>query len=155
MAGRIERRLGELGLALPPLARSVGLYVPAVRTGHQLWCVQGPLWGDELRFVGRVGRELGLAEAQDAARLVCLNILAQLRAACDGDLERISRCIRLGGFVNSTPAFNAHTEVMNAASSLIVELFGERGRHARFAVGCASLPYDLAVEIEGVFEVAG
>jgi len=154
MAGGIERRLEELGHALPPLARSIGLYVPTVRTGNQIWCVQGPLWGDELRFVGRVGRELGLAEAKDAARLVCLNILAQLRDACAGDLDRISRCIRLGGFVNCTPEFNAHTEVMNAASALIVELFGERGRHARFVAGCASLPYDLAVEIEGVFEVA-
>ena len=154
MTGRVEARLKELGHALPPLAASVGLYVPTVRTGNQIWCVQGPLWGDELRYVGRVGRDFSLAEAQDCARLVCLNILAQLRHACDGDLDRIVRCIRLGGFVNATPDFNEHTQVMNAASELTIAVFGERGRHTRFAVGCSSLPFDLAVEIEGIFEVA-
>ena len=154
MCGRVEARLKELGHELPPLAASVGLYLPTVRTGNQIWCVQGPLWGNELRYVGRVGRDFTLAQAQDCARLVCLNILAQVRLACDGDLDRVVRCIRLGGFVNSTPEFEEHTQVMNAASELTIAAFGERGRHARFAVGCSSLPFGLAVEIEGVFEVA-
>ncbi len=154
MPSHVEARLKELGHELPPLAASVGLYLPTVQTGSQIWCVQGPLWGDELRYVGRVGRDFDLAQAQDCARLVCLNILAQLRHACDGNLDRILRCIRLGGFVNSTPEFKEHTQVMNAASALIIAVFGERGRHARFAVGCSSLPFGLALEIEGIFETA-
>jgi enamine deaminase RidA (YjgF/YER057c/UK114 family) len=149
----LEQRLRELGLELPPGARSVGNYLPYVRSGNLVISVQGPLWGDELRFQGRLGRDFTLEQGQDAARLVMLNLLVQLRAACDGDLDRVRRCVRLGGFVNSTPDFNQQTLVMNGASDLIIAILGERGRHARFVVGCSSLPFDLAVEIEGMFEV--
>lgn len=155
MTGRVDTRLRELGIELPPVARSVGRYVPFVCSGDQVWIVQGPLLGEELAHQGRVGEDFTLEQGQAAARQVMLNILAVLRVACEGDLDRVRRCVRLGGFVNSTPAFNRHTEVMNAASELVLEVLGEAGRHTRFAVGCASLPYDLAVEIEGVFEVYG
>jgi len=149
----LEQRLEELGLALPPPARSVGNYLPYVRAGNLFISVQGPLWGDELRFRGRLGREFTLEQGQDAARLVMLNLLVQLREACSGDFEGVRRCLRLGGFVNSTPEFNQQTLVMNGASDLLIAVLGERGRHARFVVGCSSLPYDLAVEIEAMFEL--
>lgn len=134
-------------------ARSVGNYLPYVRTGNLVVSVQGPLWGDELRFQGRLGRDFTLEQGQAAARLVMLNLLVQLRDACDGDFDRVRRCVRLGGFVNSTAEFNQQTLVMNGASDLIIAVLGERGRHARFVVGCSSLPFDLAIEIEGMFEV--
>jgi len=149
----VQQRLRDLGLELPPGARSVGNYLPYVRTGNLVVSVQGPLWGDELRFQGRLGRDLTLEQGQAAARLVMLNLLVQLRDACDGDFDRVRRCVRLGGFVNSTAEFNQQTLVMNGASDLIIAVLGERGRHARFVVGCSSLPFDLAIEIEGMFEV--
>jgi enamine deaminase RidA (YjgF/YER057c/UK114 family) len=150
----IERSIAALGLTLPPPARSVGNYVPYTRMGGLVICCQGPLWGDELRFQGKVGRELTLDQAQDAARLVLLNLLVQVKAAAGGDLSRFRQCLKLTGFVNSTDTFNQQTLVMNAASDLLVAIFGERGRHARVVAGCNSLPYDLAVEIEGMFEIA-
>jgi enamine deaminase RidA (YjgF/YER057c/UK114 family) len=149
----VEQRLRELGLELPPVARAVGNYLPYVRAGNLVISVQGPLWGDELRFQGRLGRDFTLEQGQAAARLVMLNLLVQLRDACDGDLDRVRRCVRLGGFVNTTAEFNQQTLVMNGASDLIIAILGERGRHARFVVGCSNLPFDLAVEIEGIFEV--
>jgi enamine deaminase RidA (YjgF/YER057c/UK114 family) len=149
----VEQRLRELGLELPPVARAVGNYLPYVRAGNLVISVQGPLWGDELRFQGRLGRDFTIEQGQAAARLVMLNLLVQLRDACDGDLDRVRRCVRLGGFVNTTAEFNQQTLVMNGASDLIIAILGERGRHARFVVGCSNLPFDLAVEIEGIFEV--
>jgi enamine deaminase RidA (YjgF/YER057c/UK114 family) len=148
----VEQRLRELGLELPPVARAVGNYLPYVRAGNLVISVQGPLWGDELRFQGRLGRDFTLEQGQAAARLVMLNLLVQLRDACDGDLDRVRRCVRLGGFVNTTAEFNQQTLVMNGASDLIIAILGERGRHARFVVGCSNLPFDLAVEIEGIYE---
>jgi enamine deaminase RidA (YjgF/YER057c/UK114 family) len=149
----IEERLNSLGLELPPSARSVGNYLPFTRAGSIMICVQGPLWGDELRFQGRLGENFTLEQGREAARLVALNLIAQVKTACSGDLGRMRQCLRLGGFVNSTPAFNQQTLVMNAASDLMIAVFGERGRHARFVAGCSSLPFDLAVEIEGMFEL--
>jgi enamine deaminase RidA (YjgF/YER057c/UK114 family) len=149
----IEARLEKLGMALPPLARSVGNYVPFKQAGPFFICVQGPLWGDDLRYQGRLGREFTVEQGHEAARLALLNIIAQLKLACGGDLSRARQCLRLGGFVNSTPEFNQHTLVMNAASDLLIAILGDRGRHARFVVGCSSLPYDLAIEIEGMFEI--
>ncbi|MDH3673512.1 MAG: RidA family protein [Gammaproteobacteria bacterium] len=154
MGGCIDARLRELSIELPAPAHSVGKYAPYVRTGNQVWCVQGPLIGKELAYQGKVGERYTLEQAQACARLVCLNILTQVRAACDGDLDRVTRCVRLGGFINSAADFIDQTQVMNGASELILEIFGDKGRHARFAVGCNNLPYDLAVEIEGIFEIA-
>jgi enamine deaminase RidA (YjgF/YER057c/UK114 family) len=149
----IKDRLVELGIELPPMARSVGNYLPYTRSGNLLFSVQGPLWGDELRFQGRLGGEFTLDEGREAAKLVLLNLLVQVQHACGGNLDRLRQCLRLGGFVNSAPHFNQQTLVMNAASDLLIAIFGERGRHARFVVGCSSLPFDLAVEIEGIFEI--
>jgi Putative translation initiation inhibitor, yjgF family len=110
-------------------------------------------WNGERRFIGKLGREFGIAEGQQAARLCALNLIAQLREALDGDLDRVVRCVRVAGFVNSEPAFLSHSQVINGASDLFVEVFGEAGRHSRMAVGVSALPYDVAVEVEALFEV--
>jgi len=152
---QIDARLAAMRLELPPPARSVGHYVGYTRMGHLMVSVQGPLWGDELRFQGRLGADLTLEQGREAARLVMLNLLTQVKLACEGDFNRLRQCLRLGGFVNSTPDFNQQTLVMNGASELLLAMLGEQeGRHARFVVGCSNLPYDLSVEIEGMFEIA-
>jgi enamine deaminase RidA (YjgF/YER057c/UK114 family) len=153
MAGRIDGRLKELGLELPAPSKPGANYVPYVRTGD-LFFLTGQLsqWNGERRFIGKLGREFGVAEGQQAARLCALNLVAHLRAALDGDLDRVRRCVRIAGFVNSTPEFVSQSQVVNGASDLFVDVFGDTGRHARMAVGVNALPYDVAVEVEAVFE---
>ncbi|MBM3540807.1 MAG: RidA family protein [Alphaproteobacteria bacterium] len=153
MAGRIDKRLKELGIALPKAATSLGNYLPYVKTGSFVWSVQAPLVDGKPAFTGRVGAEVTLEQAQACARLVAINILGQLRQACDGDLDRVRRVVRLGGFIAVAPGFTGHSQVMNGASDLMVEVFGEKGRHARFALGLVSLPIEMTVNIEGVFEI--
>ena len=154
MPGRIERRLRELAIELPEPSAPGANYVPFVRTGSLL-VITGQLsqWNGERRFVGKLGRDFGVEEGQKAARLSALNLLAHARAALGGDLDAISRCIRLAGYVNGTPEFTAHSQVMNGASDLFVEVLGDAGRHTRIAVGVNALPYDVAVEVEAMFEV--
>jgi len=110
-------------------------------------------WNGELRFIGKLGAGISIAEAQAAARLCALNILAHLRVACGGDLDRVRRIVRLGGFVNCTPEFTDMPQVVNGASDLMVAVFGDLGRHARAAVGVSSLPGGVAVEVEATFEI--
>jgi len=154
MAGRIEARLRELKLELPQSAPPVANYVPAVRSGDLLF-IAGQIcqWQGERRFIGKLGREISLEQGQQAARLCALNILAQARAALDGDLDRILRCVRLGAFVNCTEDYAQQPQVANGASDLIVELLGDAGRHARAAVGVSALPGGVAVEVDAIFEV--
>lgn len=142
-----------LGFDPPPPAPSVGKYAPFISHGGIVSIVQGPLWGEELRFVGRVGAGVDLAKAREAARLCCANVLTQLQIACGGDLSRVRCCYRLGGFINATPDFDGHTAVMNAASDLLLSVLGDRMRHSRYVVGCSSLPFNLVMEIEGWFGV--
>lgn len=153
MAGRIDKRLKELGITLPDAATSLGNYVGHVRSGNLVFSVQAPLVDGTPRYQGRVGAEYTLEEGQACARLVAINLLGQVKQACDGDLDRVRRCIRLGGFIAVAPGFDKHSQVMNGASDLIVSVFGERGRHTRFALGLVSLPIDMTVNIEGVFEI--
>jgi enamine deaminase RidA (YjgF/YER057c/UK114 family) len=155
MSGRIEARLRELGIELPEPAAPVANYLPFA-TGGKLVFIAGQIcqWNGERRFVGKLGREIGLGDGQQAARLCGLNILAQLRVAAGGDLDRVARCLRLGGFVNCTPEFTDMPQVVNGASDLMVEVFGDQGRHARAAVGSNSLPGGVAVEVEATFELA-
>jgi enamine deaminase RidA (YjgF/YER057c/UK114 family) len=156
MSGRIEGRLMERGIELPEAPIPAANYVPWVKTGSLVFIAgQIPVWNGERRFLGRVGGDLTLEDGQAAARLVALNVLAQLRAACGGDLDRVVRAVRLGMFVQCTPEFGEHPMVANAASELLVDVFGEAGRHTRAAVGAPSLPFGVAVEIDAVFEVAG
>jgi enamine deaminase RidA (YjgF/YER057c/UK114 family) len=154
MSGRIEARLKELNIELPRPAAPWANYVPFTISGNIVF-ISGQIceWNGERRFVGKLGAAISIADGQAAARLCALNILAHLRAACGGDLDRVRRVLRLGGFVNCTPEFTDMPQIINGASELMVEVFGDIGRHARAAVGMSSLPGGLAVEVEGVFEI--
>lgn len=154
MAGRIEGRLKEFKIELPQASAPVANYVPCVRTGDLLF-VAGQIcqWQGERRFIGKLGQEIKLEQGQEAARLCALNILAQVKNALGGDLDRVLRCVRLGGFVNSTADFTQQPQVVNGASDLIVQVFGDAGRHARTAVGVNVLPGNVAVEVDAIFEV--
>lgn len=155
MSGRVDARLRELGIELPKAAAPVAAYVPAVVAGG-LMHVSGqiPMWNGERRHVGKLGGTISPEEGEAAARLCALNLLAQAKAALDGDLDGIRRVVKLTGFVNSTPDFTGQPAIVNGASNLFVEVFGEAGRHARSAVGVSALPFDVAVEVEAVFEIA-
>ena len=155
MTGTIDARLANLGIILPEAAAPAANYVPFVRTGS-LVVVSGQitLKDGKAEFIGKLGREFDVPTGQQAARLCALNIIAQLKAACDGNLDRVKRIVRLGGFVNCTPDFTDQPKVINGASDLMVEVFGDAGRHARAAVGCVSLPLGVAVEVEALAEIA-
>jgi enamine deaminase RidA (YjgF/YER057c/UK114 family) len=154
VTGVIEQRLAALGLELPRPAAPAANYLPYTTSG-KLVLVSGqlPIRDGKVAVTGRLGDRLGVEQGQAAARLCALNVLAQAKAACGGDLRRLGRCLKLGGFVSCTPDFTDHAKVVNGASDLIAEVMGEAGHHARFAVGCASLPLDAAVEVEAIFEL--
>ncbi|HJP22149.1 MAG: RidA family protein [Alphaproteobacteria bacterium] len=155
MAGKIEARLMELGIVIPDAVPALANYVPWVQSGNNVWIAgQVPIVNGELTHVGKVGDVVELADAQAAARICGLNIISQVKAACDGDLDRVVRCLKVGGYVNAVADFGQHPQVINGASDLMVEVFGDAGRHARFAVGAGSLPRDVCVEVDAVFEVA-
>lgn len=154
MSQAFDDRLKTLGIELPEPSRPGANYVQFVRTGDLLFLTgQLSQWNGERRFVGKLGREFGVEEGRQAARLCALNLLAHLRQAVDGDLGRVVRCVRVAGYVSSVPEFTGQSQVINGASDLFVEVFGEAGRHTRMAVGVSALPYDVAVEVEAVFEV--
>jgi len=154
MASRIEDALAKLGHALPEAPAPRANYVPAVRTGSLVFIAgQLPLKDGQLPYLGRLGESVSIEDAQQAARLCGLNILAVLRNACDGDLDRVRRCVRLGGFVASTVDFLEQPQVVNGASDLIVAAMGDAGKHARTAVGVAQLPRGVPVEVDAIFEV--
>ncbi|MCQ8279525.1 RidA family protein [Acetobacteraceae bacterium KSS8] len=151
-----RQRLETLGIALPQAASPVANYVAAVRTG-QLLVVSGqlPLVEGRLSAIGKLGATVSVEAGADAARRCMVNVLAQLDAALGGDLSRVKRVVRLGGFIACTPDFTQHATVMNGASDLAVAVFGEQGRHARSTIGVPSLPLDAPVEVEGLFEIEG
>jgi enamine deaminase RidA (YjgF/YER057c/UK114 family) len=153
MPGRIDARLAELGIELPNATKPVANFVPCVQTGNTLF-VSGQVtaWNGEYRHVGKVGREIAIDEAQKAARMCALNVLAQARAYL-GDLDRVTRVVMVQGFVNAVPEFTEHPKVVNGASDLFVQVFGEAGKHARFALGAGSLPFNVSVEVAAVLEV--
>ena len=152
MSSTIDKRLAELGITLPPPGAPGGNYVPFVVVGELAFMAgQVAREAGKMKYTGKVGRDLSIEEGAAAAKLCAVNLLAQLKAACGGDLDRVERCVRLGGFVNSPPDFFEHPKVVNGASDLMVEVFGERGQHARTAVGVSALPMDSAVEVEAVF----
>jgi enamine deaminase RidA (YjgF/YER057c/UK114 family) len=155
MTGRIEQRLAERGIVLPPAMRAMANYVPYTVTGKHVWVAgQGPFLDGKLHYNGRLGDTLTIDDGRACARIVGLNILAQVKAACGGNLDKVVRCVKLNGFVNSTPDFTQHPEVINGCSELMIEVFGEAGRHARVAVGAPVLPMGTSVEIDGLFEIA-
>ncbi len=155
MSATIDKRLQELGLVLPRPAAPAGAYVPAVVVGELCFIAgQLPFESGEIRYRGHLGEDVGIEDGYAAARLCGLNLLAQLREACGDDLGRVRGVVRLCGFVACTPSFVDHPKVINGASDLMLAVFGEAGRHARVAVGAASLPLAAAVEVEGLFRIA-
>lgn len=150
-----EQRLAELGIELPATPRPVAAYVPGVRTGNLVFTSgQVSFAGGELTYQGKVGRELTLEQGREAARLCALNALAVVRDLAGG-LDRVKRIVKLLVFVNSAPGFADQPQVANGASELLLEIFGDAGRHARSAVGCSELPLNAAVEVEMVVELHG
>ena len=159
MAGKIEARLQELGITLPTPAAPVANYIPYNVTG-KLVVVSGqiPLREGRIAFTGKLGGDVSkggvsMEDGKAAARLCFINLVAQVKAACGGDLDKVTRVVRLGGFIAAGPDFTQHAVVMNGASDLAIEVFGEAGRHARTTIGVPSLPGDAAVEVEGMFEI--
>jgi enamine deaminase RidA (YjgF/YER057c/UK114 family) len=152
--GLIEKRLAELGIMLPTPAKPIANYVPWVKTGNLVYISgQGAMKDGKLEYTGRVGDTVSIDDAVASARLTAINIIAHLRDACGGDLDRVKRIVKLLGLVNCTPAFGDHPKVINGASDLMVEVFGDKGRHARSAVGAPSLPFGLSVEVEAIAEI--
>lgn len=153
MTETVESRLSALGITLPTPKPPVANYVPFVQTDRLIFVSgQVPMGPNGLEYQGKLGGAFTVEEGQAAARLCAINLLAVARMAT-GDLERV-RCVKLTGFVNSTPDFGDHPIVINGASDLMVEALDERGKHSRSAVGMAGLPFDVAVEVEGIFEIA-
>ena len=154
MAGTVEKRLADLGVVLPTAVAPIANYVGFVRTGNFM-VVSGQLCLDadgKLVAKGKLGAEVSVEDGQRAARACAINLLAQIKAGL-GDLDKVVRVVRLGGFINSVPTFLDGPKVMNGASDLMVSVFVDRGRHARTTVGVAVLPLDAAIEVEGMFEV--
>ena len=155
MSNQIERRLQELGIVLPEPANPAANYVPYVISGNLVFIAgQIPFWNGDVLHIGKVGAELTVDEATKSAKVCGLNIIAQLKAACDGDLERVKRCIKIGVFVNCVDGFTQQPQIANGVSDLMVEVFGEAGRHARFAIGTNALPRNCATEADAVFELS-
>lgn len=155
--GKIDEKLNQLGITLPTPGAPVANYVPTVISGHQL-IVSGQLplgldgkLGDAHK--GKLGAGVSDETGREAARLCAINVLAQAKVALGGDLDRIVRCVRLGGFINAQPDYTTVPAIMNGASDLLVELLGDAGRHARSTIGVAVLPFDAAVEVEALFEI--
>ena len=155
MAGLIEKKLSGLGITLPTPASPIANYVPFVRSDNILVVSGQVCFGIDGKLVvkGQLGAGVSVEDGQKAARACAINLLAQLKAAL-GDLDKVVRVMRLGGFINSSPGFTEGPKVMNGASDLMVEVFGDKGRHARTTVGVSALPADAAVEVEGLFEVS-
>ena len=154
MAGKIDARLKELGIVLPESIPPAANYVPWVRTGNLLFIAgQVPVRDGKDIHTGKLGANITMEQGQECARLCAINIISHVRNALDGDLDRVVRCVRLTGFVNSTPDFGQQPLVINGASDVMVAVFGDAGRHARAAVGNAALPRNVPVEVDAIIEV--
>lgn len=152
--GQIDKRLAELGIMLPEAAKPVANYVPWVRTGNLVFISgQGPIEGGKVHYPGCLGASVSIEDGVKSARLCAINVIAQLKDALGGDLDRVKRVVKLLGFVNATASFTDHPKVINGASDLMVEVFGDKGRHARSAVASPSLPMGISTEVEAIIEV--
>lgn len=154
MTGQIDARLNELGVDIPDAPTPAANYVPSVRTGNLVFVSgQVPLTPQGM-IKGKLGDDFSVEDGQRAAKVCAINLIAQMKAACGGDLDKVARVVKLTGFVNSTQDFPDHPAVINGCSDFIVEVFGDKGRHSRSAIGVANLPFGVAVEVEGIFEIA-
>ena len=153
--GKIDAVLTSLNIILPPSVMPAANYVPYVISGNMVF-VSGtlPMKDGKPQDIGKVGKEFTVEQAQATAKLCGINILAHLRAACGGNLDRVKRCVRLGVFVNSAIGFTDQPKVANGVSDMMVAIFGDAGKHARFAVGVSELPFGVAVEVDATFEIA-
>lgn len=149
----IETRLAELGITLPEPVAPVANYVPFVKSGREVFISGQVSIGPDGLVKGILGEDMDVATGQAAARLCAINLISQLKAACDGDLDRVTRVVKLGGFVAAKPGFFDIPQVINGCSDLMVDVFGDKGRHARSAVSCPALPLGAAVEVDGIFTV--
>lgn len=150
----ISARLAELGVTLPDAPAPAANYVPFVKVGNTVYVSGQVSAGPDGLIVGRLGDTMGVEDGAAAARHCAISLLSQVRAACDGEIERLKQVVKLTGFVNSTADFGDQPKVINGASDFLVEVLGEAGRHSRSAVSAASLPFGVAVEIEGIFEIS-
>ncbi|MDL2210197.1 RidA family protein [Desulfovibrio sp. OttesenSCG-928-O18] len=151
---RIAGILQEKGIILPTPSTPTASYVPYVITGSLVFISgQGPRHDGKLQYTGKVGKDVTLEEGQQAARICMLNVLSHLNAACGNDLDKVKRAVRIAGLVNCASDFTQHPQVINGASDLLLEIFGERGKHARIATGANSLPANMSVEVEAIFEI--
>ena len=154
MSGNFETKLLDLGIKLPEAPVPAANYVPFVQVGDIVY-VSGQISASQGGLMkGKLGDNMTTEEGAEAAKVCAINLLAQVKVACGGDLDRLTRVVKLTGFVNSTPDYTEQPQVINGASNLMVEVFGEAGRHARFAVGANTLPRGTCVEVEGLFRIA-
>ena len=155
MTSKAEQRLREVGVTIPDAPSPAANYLPFTRTGNLIFVSgQVPFVDGKLEATGTVGKDASVEEAQGQAKICAINLIAQLKVACEGDLDRVVKVVKLGAFVASAEDFFNQPVVVNAASDLMVQAFGENGRHARFAVGTNALPLNCLVEIDGVFEIS-
>jgi enamine deaminase RidA (YjgF/YER057c/UK114 family) len=154
MAGQIEARLAELGVTLPEASAPAANYVPFVQVGDTLF-VSGQISMENGQMItGKIGADMSVEDGAAAAKVCAINLLAQVKAACGGDLDKLVRVVKLTGFVNSTPEFGEQPKVINGCSDFLVEALGDKGRHSRSAVSAGALPFNVSVEIEGIFQIA-
>lgn len=154
MSGGVEKKLEAMGIVLPPSVLPAANYVPYVVSGNMVHISgQLPMKDGKPQDIGKVGKEFSIEQGQQTARQCGINILSHLKAACGGNLDRVKRVVRLGVFVNSTDSFTDQPKVANGVSDMMVEIFGDAGKHSRFAVGVAQLPFGVAVEVDGTFEI--
>jgi len=154
MSGKFEARLAELGVTLPDAPAPAANYVPYVVSGDLVFVSGQVAMADGGFLTGKLGDDMAVEAGAEAAKSCAIALLAQVKAACGGDLDRLQRVVKLTGFVNSTPDFGDQPKVVNGASDFLVEALGDAGRHSRSAVSAASLPFGVAVEIEGIFQIA-
>lgn len=153
--GVIEKKLAAMNIALPASVLPAANYVPYTISGNMVFISgQLPMKDGKAQDIGKVGKDFTTEQAQQTAKLCGINILSHLKAACGGDLDRVKKCVRLGIFVNSAAGFTDQPKVANGVSDMMVEIFGDAGKHARFAVGVSELPFGVAVEVDGTFEIA-
>ncbi len=152
MSNNIEGKLKELNIKIPAISAPAANYLLYTKVGNQIF-ISGQLPKDENGFItGKVGKDIDIEKAKKAAQLCAINIIAVLKDACGGNLDKVKQCVKLGIFVNAVDDFGDHPAVGNGASDLMVAVFGNKGKHARFAMGAGSLPFNVAVEIDAIFE---
>ncbi|MEQ1775576.1 MAG: RidA family protein, partial [Burkholderiales bacterium] len=154
MAHSIDERLAKLGVTLPDAPTPAANYLPYIITGNQVLIAgQAAVVDGKHKFVGRLGAEVSVAEGKEAARLAAINVLAQVKAACNGDWNKLARCLRICGYLNATPEFADHPQVLDGASDFLVSVLGDAGKHVRSVLGASSLRSRTALVIDAVFEI--